>query len=1476
MDTQKFWISLATDGFSRVKERRLSDAKSFSLATLRELLTLPDPNEGVRQLEAAYSTNPTFRKLAGLASHVDLVKLQRELLSNDPFRKRYIHIWQRTFPGQKLPGDRSLMIQMLTYDFAFYSSFRYDAEGDATLKMQRFIKVPFQTSQSARVVPSAPAPAFAPLRVESEDDLRRIQRLIRESFQLTASPLNIYPPILKSAGALERISYSAIDVQSTSPRVEGHLIVGDHRTLSKATEKQRKNLQLFTVTKEQLDPRRGSECGDIGDELRVLRNYQKFAQSVVCPQTAPAYHNGTSGLSGLLIWATTGAGKTCLGKAMLETFTWDLTDRKYHRWTWVTDGSLSTQTILKKSEICGWRQLCDVLFPPRDFSDVLSKVMVGMRQDPRNMAQRRNLFNSDIGETLMAAYMGNPKPRLNSGEHLGNVSSCVLKYGTLLTPLQKAFRAIKRYEDPLHGMLMIVDEAHLLFGAQGEGSGLDASHVKTKDPDGSGALFTRSAFIALSEWRKRPSDTNFIKAANALKGVVSGFNGREIGIPAIYRLTAALAYSNLVNRTNPLRIALLTATPIRNDYRELLHLMNLTKQYPHDPVSIAESQLTVDPSGRSLAYSFPIVTPGNAVEMKAFHLRDLFSGTVSRVKADENPRQYPIKIAMSKCAPGVYPEGINTVSAGLVACAMSPYQFAMFKAAGGGSIVNQLRKKRVALSLAIAGGGPKTIVLPGVAPTIEQLAETFAKLESKGELFEGMHKDVRVVPIELEVGGEVLQATATESQATQLGHSIEIGERVGVRLGREGEVLGIALGKETDAPDVLKVSGMSHSYADLHHVFKPIEDLKTVEIHRGPPRSKHISLVGGAQRPMGLQMERSIAFRGMKGVRPDTWKEDSGREESKAAELPKGDCSSLEVSTEVVPRILSSEHLVDPVDKVQKLSPISVECRFDVPGYSPDVLTAYHPAVRVGENVIGMKGLDLVSSKYMKLMQMIHHLDKKGLQKHVIYTDLAVSGYGVSRAIVGALMATPFLGFDGKYYRPQLQGILKEDFKKDGSKYVLDDMVYVPIPQEGKDGKRTWKWVRQTKCPHAPTVLILGSAGVRDPRSYRGDPFYIKHNAAKKDAIIRFFNSRTDNVHGEAARFLVIDREFRQGLDLFNSPYMHVMDTPLSEADFTQTIGRVARLCGAAQLPFDRSCGWQDQIFLYLATLCPGWPCSPDEQPAVLYSSIMKRLRSLSGDSANLNRMRNVEVTEAFVLNPANGMILDAELNAAYLNTGYGTTSCPTEDCASGRGKQWMKWSDQKKHVYQGVFKGETLPGLSEAVAARRGPDAGSGRPTQPATIAPRPAIDHTLPSGFARPPPSVPQFKFTLPPHLETRGEREGGYGGRGTSRRGRMLVEAAGRGMEERERSPRRGRFREPRRGQDNRDRNRDRDYLPRRRRSSSIEPPRRPVAPPHQPKKPVVSDDEEEEAWDSSMGPDTDSDDDEMPRGLLPPRRTHSRRA
>jgi len=183
------------------------------------------------------------------------------------------------------------------------------------------------------------------------------------------------------------------------------------------------------------------------------------------------------------------------------------------------------------------------------------------------------------------------------------------------------------------------------------------------------------------------------------------------------------------------------------------------------------------------------------------------------------------------------------------------------------------------------------------------------------------------------------------------------------------------------------------------------------------------------------------------------------------------------------------------------------------------------------------KLIPIASPKLEAMLQNIAALDAEDKVvhgktfKHFIFSDLKMLGYGAK--IISA-------AFIARGMRPVIK------FEK--SRIVLD------VPKGPGD-----------------KFAVLSSTALWE------SPF--KHKLKKE--VLDMFNKRPDNVYGETCRFIILDSGFKEGIDLFDVRYVHLFEPLMTEADFTQALGRATRLCGQKGLEFIPNKGWPLDVFKY-------------------------------------------------------------------------------------------------------------------------------------------------------------------------------------------------------------------------------------------------------------------------------------------------------
>lgn len=224
---------------------------------------------------------------------------------------------------------------------------------------------------------------------------------------------------------------------------------------------------------------------------------------------------------------------------------------------------------------------------------------------------------------------------------------------------------------------------------------------------------------------------------------------------------------------------------------------------------------------------------------------------------------------------------------------------------------------------------------------------------------------------------------------------------------------------------------------------------------------------------------------------------------------------------------------------MSKKIPKDAQCIRDVSSWSHILPEHKFDSIKYNKEEV-LKSIDLMSPKISLLLKKIEELDNEDLQntgklhKHLIYSD--VSGTYGAKMIASCLISKGFNNvYDNKLKIKSIEDLNKTKNKNFG--LLTTSVVY-------------------TK----PLTIKL------------------------KKNILEIYNLRPDNIYGDLIRFLIIDSGYKEGIDVYDIKYLHMLDPVITKSEETQIIGRGTRLCGQMGLPFNPKYGWKLNIFKYNMT----------------------------------------------------------------------------------------------------------------------------------------------------------------------------------------------------------------------------------------------------------------------------------------------------
>ncbi len=198
---------------------------------------------------------------------------------------------------------------------------------------------------------------------------------------------------------------------------------------------------------------------------------------------------------------------------------------------------------------------------------------------------------------------------------------------------------------------------------------------------------------------------------------------------------------------------------------------------------------------------------------------------------------------------------------------------------------------------------------------------------------------------------------------------------------------------------------------------------------------------------------------------------------------------------------------------------VKPEHKFDSPKFDKDIVK---------------RDLYLLSPKIDEMIKKINLLDEQDMindnkyYKHIIYSD--VSGVYGAKMVASSLIANNFsLVYSNKF-----------DLRQD----IIDK-------------NKTFGLLTTSTVYKKPLTTKL-----------------------KKNMMTRM-NERPSNINGENMRIIILDSGYKEGLDVFDVKYMHILEPLVTKAEYTQVIGRGTRYCGQSGLPFIPNVGWPLNIYRY-------------------------------------------------------------------------------------------------------------------------------------------------------------------------------------------------------------------------------------------------------------------------------------------------------
>ncbi len=212
--------------------------------------------------------------------------------------------------------------------------------------------------------------------------------------------------------------------------------------------------------------------------------------------------------------------------------------------------------------------------------------------------------------------------------------------------------------------------------------------------------------------------------------------------------------------------------------------------------------------------------------------------------------------------------------------------------------------------------------------------------------------------------------------------------------------------------------------------------------------------------------------------------------------------------------------------------------------------------------------LEELAPKINALLDKIEALDaadaKRGTQrKHAIFTDMKSRGIG-SKLIAAAFAARgyPLVTYTKVSMRPVR-------FKVNDMEKAND----IPLGERKAPNKRRVGFLSTSELTGHNLITNVG----------RARKVTMAQNNQIATLLRNAFNQR-DNMRGQKIGIVVLDSGFKEGVDLKDVSYFHLLEPPLTRGELRQAVGRVIRRCGHQnKLWHKNKHGWFVNIYTYRA-----------------------------------------------------------------------------------------------------------------------------------------------------------------------------------------------------------------------------------------------------------------------------------------------------
>jgi superfamily II DNA or RNA helicase len=198
-----------------------------------------------------------------------------------------------------------------------------------------------------------------------------------------------------------------------------------------------------------------------------------------------------------------------------------------------------------------------------------------------------------------------------------------------------------------------------------------------------------------------------------------------------------------------------------------------------------------------------------------------------------------------------------------------------------------------------------------------------------------------------------------------------------------------------------------------------------------------------------------------------------------------------------------------------------------------------------------------------------HFRNQRGIgNKHAIYDSKCIRENSTSDNKIATIMKN-------------IKMLDRNDFDKTGKHFK--HVIYTDFKKVAVRIKKALL-ENDMLCAYTDSQRMLDKTSTKEKFGYLVSGTVAKSQPLRvstKKRLLEAFNDRPYNTNGKHIRFMILDGSYKEGIDLFDVKYVHVVEPPLSKSDLKQVIGRSTRFCGQRGLDFEVNKGWALNVFIY-------------------------------------------------------------------------------------------------------------------------------------------------------------------------------------------------------------------------------------------------------------------------------------------------------